>query len=162
MKRRIALVLGIAGLMLVLVAGVALAASINCGTTSGNQCPVGTNGIDTITGTSGTDIATGASGADNISLAGDRDFGYGDHGEDTVNGGSGNGDYVEGGKGPDTLNGGDGDDDVSNGVDATPSDVVAGGPGDDDVCYIDDAGVEGLDDATDSCEVVYFTSPTAN
>ena len=155
MKRRIALVLGIAGLMLVVVAGVALAASINCGSTSGDQCPVGTNGNDTITGTGGTDIATGASGADTISLAGGRDFGYGDHGEDTVNGGSGDGDYVEGGKGPDTLNGGDGDEDVSNGVDQTASDIVAGGTGEDDLCLIDLDNVEGADDATASCEDVY-------
>jgi Ca2+-binding RTX toxin-like protein len=156
MKRRIALVLGIAGLMLVVVAGVALAASISCGTSSGKQCPVGTNGSDTITGTSGIDIATGASGADTIALRAGNDFAYGDHGGDNMNGEEGS-DYLEAGKGADTANGGEGDFDVVNVVDATNRDLALGGPGDDDACYIDDAGVEGFDEATGSCEVVYFT-----
>jgi Ca2+-binding RTX toxin-like protein len=153
MKRRVALVLGIAGLMLVVVAGVALAASISCAG-NGKQCPVGTNGSDQISGTQDTDIATGASGGDTIGLSGGQDFAYGDHGADNVNGESGNGDYVEGGKGPDTLSGGDGDNDVVNAVDQTGSDLAIGGAGINDICLIDGDNVGG-DEATGSCEKVF-------
>jgi Ca2+-binding RTX toxin-like protein len=138
MKRRVALVLTTVLVMVVVAAGVALAATINCADqspgTQGGPC-VGTIEADVITGTAFSDDIAAASGADTVDALGSGDDVYGDSGGDTLNG-QGSGDYLEGGRGEDTLNGGAANDAI-NAVDGLGGDVANGGAGDDD-CYLDD------------------------
>jgi Ca2+-binding RTX toxin-like protein len=184
MKRSGVLLLASIMVMVVVGAGVALAANIDCGTFGppGGNC-LGTNQSDNITGTANADHITAASGNDNVNAAGGNDDVYGDRGEDTLNGSSGE-DEMYGDSGPDTLNGGDdadyleggtganvvngqgGNSDVVNVVDGDDNDFASGGAGINDQCIIDGGGFVGSaaifsgpdansDDFSASCEDVY-------
>jgi hypothetical protein len=153
MRRRGVLLLVSIAVMVAVVAGVALAANIDCGDFGqpGGNC-LGTNQADVITGTLERDIITAASGADTVNARGGPDDVYGDAGPDDLNG-QGGGDYLEGGRNPDELSGGAGDD-VLNAVDNGSGDVANGGDGD-DVCLIDDDNLDSGEDATISCEDIF-------
>jgi Ca2+-binding RTX toxin-like protein len=160
MKRRGVLLLTSIVVMVVVGAGVALAANIDCGDKPGAGC-LGTNQPDTITGTSGVDIITAAASADTVNAFGGADEVYGDSGGDTLNGGNGN-DYLEGGSGANQVFGQAGDFDVVNVVDGDGNDFASGGDGTDDACIIDDDSAEIFgpdvpDDFSNSCEFVYET-----
>jgi len=164
MKRRGVLLLTSIVVMVVVAAGVALAANITC---DGGGC-LGTNAADTITGSNSGDVITAASGADIVNARGGNDTVYGDNNGDTLNGGA-NSDYIEGGRGDNVARGNEGDGDVVNVVDGDGNDFASGGDGggapgtaDDDVCIIDNfpgsASVFGgttADDWSVSCETVY-------
>jgi Ca2+-binding RTX toxin-like protein len=149
--------------MVVVAAGVALAATINCADqssgTQGGPC-VGTIEADVITGTASSDDIAAASGADTVNARANGDEVYGDSGGDTLNGRRG-GDYLEGGRSEDTLNG-NRDNDAINAVDGLGGDVANGGIGDDD-CYLDD--IEGgpqetpenelANDVAENCENIF-------
>jgi Ca2+-binding RTX toxin-like protein len=163
MQRRGVLLLTSIVVMVVVGAGVALAANISC--EGGGKGCLGTNQADTITGTSSIDIITAAGSGDTVNAAGSADEVYGDSGGDTLNGGNGN-DYLEGGRGANTLRGEAGDFDVVNVVDGDGNDFASGGDGEDDVCIIDDEGPIGSaaifggedaprDDFSNSCDFVY-------
>jgi Ca2+-binding RTX toxin-like protein len=179
MKRRGVLLLTSIVVMVVVGAGVALAANIDC---NGGNC-LGTNQSDNITGSNQVDFITAASGNDTVNarrgadeLNGDRDGdtlngggqgdqAYGGSGSDTVNGGGG-ADYLEGGRGSNVVNGGGGDSDVVNVVDGDDNDFASGGDGINDQCIIDGGGFVGSaaifsgpdansDDFSATCEDVY-------
>jgi Ca2+-binding RTX toxin-like protein len=155
MQRRGVLLLTSIVVMVVVGAGVALAANIDCGDFGkpGGNC-LGTNQPDVIDGTSERDFITAASGADTVNARNDRDEVYGDRHGDTLRGQAGD-DYVEGGRGLDELRGGN-QNDVLNAVDQQGGDTLNGGDGDDD-CLIDEdnlpAGSES--DVTTNCEEIW-------
>jgi Ca2+-binding RTX toxin-like protein len=157
MKRRGVLLLTSMVVMVVVAAGVALAALVDCGDFGrpGGNC-LGTNQSDQITGTSERDIITAASGGDNVEARGSNDDVYGDAGGDTLNG-QGGGDYLEGGRQEDVMRGGP-DNDAINAVDGLGGDVANGGDGDDD-CFLDDeASFDESDlenDVAVSCDNLY-------
>ena len=157
MKRRGVLLLTSIVVMVVVGAGVALAASITC---SGGNC-LGTNGSDVITGTGQTDYITAASGSDLVNAKGGADEVYGDRGNDTLNGQGGN-DYVEAGRGENVARGNGGNFDVVNVVDGDGNDFASGGDGTDDLCIVDSSSEtqfafdQGSDAFADSCEIVAF------
>lgn len=123
--RKILLLVGAMALAMVIVGGVAWAATIKCeprpadcrgtrgddvlrGTPKGDDI-AGLPGDDRIYGFAGSDSFDGDPGEDFVGGGFDRDFVDGNSGADTVRGGPGN-DDLRGGKGEDTLQGGDGDD----------------------------------------------------
>jgi Ca2+-binding RTX toxin-like protein len=85
MRRTIVLLASIS-LTLVLTAGVALAATVNC--TAGSVC-VGTPNPDTINGSTGTDDMYGRAGADIMKGNEDSDYLQGDRGADHLDGDEG-------------------------------------------------------------------------
>jgi Ca2+-binding RTX toxin-like protein len=161
MQRRGVLLLTSIVVMVVVGAGVALAANISCA--GGGKGCLGTNQADVITGSSDIDIITAAGSADTVNAAGSADEVYGDSGGDTLNGGNGN-DYLEGGRGDNVARGQAGDFDVVNVVDGDGNDFASGGDGENDVCIIDVAAEDngsavifggedaGADDVSDSCD----------
>jgi Ca2+-binding RTX toxin-like protein len=152
MKRRGVLLLASIVVMVVVGAGVALAANINCGDNPAVGC-LGTNQPDTITGTADRDVITAASSGDTVRARGDGDDVYGDAGGDNLNGNRG-GDYIEGGRGEDVMRGGP-DNDAINAVDGLGGDVANGGDGDDD-CYLDNR------EAVDPSDAGTFPSQLGN
>lgn len=117
------------GALVLLTAGAALAATVDC---DGGRC-VGTRNEDTLRGTGGVDKMFGFAGNDRISGSYSGDFVYGGSGIDTIRG-----DY-----GADTIYGQDGNDELSGGpvgdrIFAGPGyDVVDGGVGPDRVSAAD-------------------------
>ena len=163
MRTRGVLLLTSIVVMVVVGAGIALAANISC-PSGGGKC-LGTNKSDNITGSNNKDKITGAAGGDTINAKGGNDEAYGDAGDDTLNGGEGS-DYGEGGRGNNTVNGQGGDSDVSNVVDGDANDFASGGDGGNDQCIVDGGGFVGSgaifsgpdtngDDFSNTCEDVY-------
>jgi hypothetical protein len=162
MRRRGVLLLTSIVVMVVVGAGVALAANIDC---NGGGC-LGTNQADNIQGSGEPDKITAAGGPDTVNGAGRGDDIYGDGGGDTLNGGNGT-DYIEGGRGENVARGQAGDFDVVNVVDGDGNDFASGGDGTGDACIIDgaenddgSAEIFGGDDApaddfSNTCEDVY-------
>jgi hypothetical protein len=120
--------LAVMGTALMLAAGVALAATIDCPNRDGGRC-VGTPGKDTMLGRAQADDMSGRTGNDTMSGRGGNDVMVGDIGADDLNGGPGN-DRLEGGTGEDFLNGRKGDDRIFAARDRD-SDSVTCGPGQD-------------------------------
>jgi Ca2+-binding RTX toxin-like protein len=147
MKRRVALVLGIASLLVLAVAAVALAGTF-VGTNKANTINGGANN-DKIYGLNGNDILRGAAGNDYIESGTGADFSHGDAGNDQVYGGPGaddvfgddGQDHVDGGYGNDsTINGGAGRDLVVS-VDGIAGNDDLNGGADVDVCIFDAFGM---------------------
>ena len=166
--RRSVLALALMGVVLLLLAGTALARNISC---NSNPC-VGTNRSDTMRGTSDRDNMAGRGGNDEMFGGGNsdtmrggdgadimrgesgRDRMYGDSGNDTMNGGP-YGDRIFAGAGADSVVGENGADhiDIADGV----QDSVRCGNGNDTVVVDpDDLGTFPTDDfiALTSCETV--------
>lgn len=130
--RRAILLMTVVGIVLVVVSGVALAAS-----------QTGTEAADTLTGGASTDRLAGGGDHDTISGKAGNDELYGDQVSDTLDGGPGN-DLLDGGGhypggGGDRLIGGK-DSDFINAADDFGSDLVEAGEGgatDDDTCIVD-------------------------
>jgi Ca2+-binding RTX toxin-like protein len=148
MGRRAILLGGALLTMVVVAAGVALAANIT-----------GTNDPDRLNGTENADKIAGSAKADIINGLGGNDQLFGDAGNDTVNGGDGS-DNVQGGTGEDVAKGQSGDEDFVSVVDNDTNDFASGGEGDDDTCVVD--LVNGVnDDFSASCETVLQTTNIA-
>jgi Ca2+-binding RTX toxin-like protein len=124
-------------LALVLPAGVALAATINC---NGGGCS-GTNRADAMRGTGGFDRMAGRGGNDRMAGSGGGDIMLGEAGTDNINGGFGN-DRINGGELGDTLVGGAARDRI---VGASGVDTISAGSNDD---FVDISG----DNQTDSVD----------
>ncbi len=104
--RRSILLLAMMLFGLIIVGGVALAATITCGTSS---C-TGTNSSDTLNGNTNNNRMAGGGGNDTVKGVGGNDFLFGDQGDDTLQGGNGSdflnsADFVQGN---DTVDGGAG------------------------------------------------------
>lgn len=149
MKRRVVLVLGLAGLLVLAVAGVALAGTF-VGTNQADTCPkvCGGDNNDNIYGLNGGDTMRGAGGNDYMEGGLGNDFIHGDSANDQVWGGPGaddvfgddGQDHVDGGLGGDsTINGGAGKDVVIS-VDSRTTDQNVSGGSDEDWCIYDDFG----------------------
>ena len=121
MKRATLLTITV-GLLLVLTAGMALAANI-VGTNGGDRLK-GTPNADTISGRGGNDRVAAAGGADTVHGNDGVDFLYGEGGSDTMYGDPGD-DLMVGAAGNDTIFGGP-DDDRVRGVDGNDEILVAG------------------------------------
>ena len=93
--RRTAILAGAVAMLVVRLAGVALAKTISCPNRDNGLC-VGTNGDDALTGTNRADTIKARGGVDTVSARG---------GSDRVSGGEGV-DHLQGGAGKDTLDGG--------------------------------------------------------
>lgn len=119
MKNARKIVVGIAGLSLLVLTGAALAHDVSL--------IKGTMGDDVLTGTPGHDRIVARAGNDTVNAGDGNDRVFGNRGNDTLNGDGGN-DRMLGGVGVDTLNGGDGND-VLRGRQG--DDTVNGGAGDD-------------------------------
>ena len=146
MKKRIALLVGTVGLLVVLAAGVAFALTIT-----------GTNAPDNITGTSSADNIAASANDDVVSGLGGPDRIFGDGGDDTLNGDSG-ADHVESGDGDNVARGNEGAGDWVSVVDNDTNDFASGGDGIDDVCVVD--LINGVtDDYSGTCETVLQTTP---
>jgi len=167
--RRVTLAFTLMGVMLLLLAGAALARNISC---SDNPC-VGTNRSDTMRGTNGRDTMAGRGGndemfgggnSDTMRGGGGADIMRGESGRDRMNGDSGNdtinggpfGDRIVAGTGRDFVVGENGNDhiDIRDGV----QDSVRCGNGDNDTVVVDTADVIGITPedflALTSCENV--------
>jgi Ca2+-binding RTX toxin-like protein len=145
MKKRIALVVGSAGLLVLLVAGVAFAMAITG--TNGPDNIAATNRADNIAASANRDIVIGGGGPDRI---------FGDGGNDALDGGAGS-DHIEGGDGDNVARGNEGNGDWVSVVDNDTNDFVSGGDGTDDVCVVD--LIDGVrDEYSDTCEQVYETA----
>lgn len=144
MGRKAILLLTSLAVMVVVSAGLALAANIT-----------GTKQPDTLTGTPDADKIAGSAKVDTINGEAGNDQLYGDSGNDIVNGGPG-ADNVQSGTGIDTANGQDGDSDFVSVVDNDTKDTASGGAGNNDTCVVD--LIDGQrDEFTASCEKVYQT-----
>lgn len=154
MGRRLILLLSAMATMVVVAAGVALAAVLtgtgaaeNCTnfgggpTANADDITLG-DGNDTCNGGEGADVIHGDSGQDNLD-------GGGGTFDDRLYGGGGNGDILKGGSGDDFLNVVDGDDGGGN-----ADDTAQGGPGANDVCAVDDPN-----EATGCEKVLYARAP---
>ncbi len=143
MGRRLTLLLCAMATMVVVSAGVALAANI-IGTNAGENCatltPPPTNAADNITLAGGDDECDGKGGPDEI---------YGDSGEDVIMGGAGKDSLYGGGGGVNDVDGGGGAGDFVNVVDGDADDTAAGGPQGGDICAVDAAA-----EADATCEIV--------
>jgi Ca2+-binding RTX toxin-like protein len=145
MGRKAILLLTSLAVMVVVSAGLALAAAIS-----------GTNGSNILNGTQNADQIAGSASGDTINGRAGTDRLFGDSGNDTLNGGTGD-DNVQGGTGIDTANGQDGNNDFVSVVDNDTNDTAIGGAGNNDTCVVD--LVNGVrDDFTASCEKVYQTA----
>ena len=124
--RRVFLLLWAMGAILVVVGGIAWAASL-LGAQAGN----------TLTGTNESDTIVGAQGGDIIkNLRMHNDFGYGDSQSDLINGGAGNDRIWLDSGSADEGNGDNGDDYIVS-VDGSGGDTVTGGEGLKDFCVVD-------------------------
>jgi serralysin len=123
--RRVFLLLWAMGAILVVVGGIAWAASL-LGTQAGN----------TLNGTDESDTIVGAQGEDIINLRKHNDFGYGDSQSDLINGGAGNDRIWLDSGSADEGNGDNGDDYIVS-VDGSGGDTVTGGEGTADFCVVD-------------------------
>jgi Ca2+-binding RTX toxin-like protein len=145
MKKRIALVVATAGLLVFSAAGVALAMVIT-----------GTNNPDNISGTNQADSIAASANGDVVNGRGGPDLIFGDGGDDVLNGGPG-ADHVESGTGNNVARGNEGDDDWVSVVDDDTNDFAGGGDGTGDVCVVD--LIDGAtDDFSSTCEEVYRTA----
>src|SRR5215203_5603970 len=124
MRRRTLLIMASIMLGVLLLGGVALAATID-----------GTSGPDDLVGTDKDDVIHGSGGKDYISGLAAPDVLYGGAGNDTVVGRDGN-DHIYGNTGSDMLFGNHGNDTIDSAGDQT-MDVVKCGFGEDDTAYID-------------------------
>ena len=146
MGRKAILLLTSVAVMVVLSAGVALAAAI-----------VGTNGPDNLQGTANGDKIAGAGANDTIRGQAGNDQLSGDTGADDVFGDADR-DIVQASTagGADTGNGGEGDFDWVSVADRDANDLAVGGPGAHDTCIIDEIKLENNsfveDDDAASCE----------
>ena len=146
MGRKAILLLTSLAVMVVVSAGVALAAAI-----------VGTNGPDTLVGTANGDKIAGAGANDTIRGQAGNDQLSGDTGADDVFGDADR-DIVQASTagGADTGNGGEGDFDWVSVADRDANDLAVGGPGAHDTCVFDVIRLENnsivQDDVTGSCE----------
>jgi Ca2+-binding RTX toxin-like protein len=133
--------------VMLLVAGTALAQTVNC---SGGECR-GTDTADRIFGSISRDIVYAKGGNDRVFGRGGDDVLKGDQGNDEVRGQSGP-DRVKGGLGSDSVFGGRGDDVVRGGThheaDDGARDVLDCGEGEDTVYY-----TPGVDELRD-CEIL--------
>lgn len=130
--KRVVVLFGAMALALVVAAGVALAASIDCPNRQDGTC-VGTKKADTITGTPQPDQIRARGGDDRVSArSGDGDFSIGGSGKDRVRGNAGSDDAIGGSISGDFETGdlkfADNSDDVVKGGDGNDT-TVAGGFG---------------------------------
>ncbi len=146
MRRLTSLVLA-GAIALVLAAGAAWAATIQCPPSAGGEPCLGTTGADTVIGTPDADDIRALAGPDTVRSKAEGDVSQGGKGEDLVRGAGGDDALVFGGEaGPDPLSGepgpftdaspdeargGRGDDDVYGGYAQGGQDRVFGGEGDD-------------------------------
>jgi hypothetical protein len=148
MGQRLILLLCAMATMVVVSAGVALAAVV-IGTNAGENCatltPAPTGGPDNITLAGGDDTCNGLGGADEI---------YGDSGSDEISGGFGADDLYGGGGESNDVNGAGSAGDWVSVVDGDTDDLAAGGPGGGDICAVDDPT-----EADPSCETVRALNP---
>jgi Ca2+-binding RTX toxin-like protein len=146
MGRRLTLLLAAVATMVVVSAGVALAANI-IGTNNGENCatlaPPPTQQADNITLAGGDDECNARGGADQV---------YGDSGDDIIMGGNQT-DSLYGDSGTNDVDGGAGNNDwvsvVDNDGGAGGDDSAAGGTGTGDTCAVDDPS-----EADNTCENV--------
>jgi hypothetical protein len=147
MGRRLTLLLAAVATMVVVSAGVALAANI-IGTNAGENCatltPPPTNAADNITLAGGDDECNAKGGADQV---------YGDAGADQIQGGNQTDSLYGGGGTGNDVDGGPGNNDFVSVVDgdgaAGGDDTAAGGTGTNDTCAVDDQT-----EADNTCENV--------
>ena len=95
---------------------------------------VGTSGSDTVSGGNESDWLSGGGGADNLLGNGGSDYLFGGAGDDSLSGGDGN----------DTLYGGEG------------TDSLSGGAGDDVYMFYEGIGLDTIDDASGSSDMIRF------
>ena len=173
--RRAVLLFTVIGAMLLLVSGIALAATFAC--TAGAQYCDGTNEADMITGTEGRDYIRAGSGNDQVYAQGDNDYLRGSFGSDVLIGDAGNelggpnprdgDDRIFGSSGrdhligfgrSDYLSGGSGDDTINAEENNPPkgTDTVFGGR-DDDVIFAVDGVIDRINCGDDFDEVEYDT-----
>jgi Ca2+-binding RTX toxin-like protein len=126
--KRLMVLLGVMGTALMLAAGVALAANIDCPNRSDGRC-VGTLNDDTMVGSGKADKMRGRPGNDTMTGLAGPDVIVGDAGADNQSGGDGK-DVLKGGEGADILDGRDGDDRILAAKDRD-SDSLTCGPGQD-------------------------------
>jgi Ca2+-binding RTX toxin-like protein len=146
MGRRLTLLLAAVATMVVVSAGVALAANI-IGTNGNDNCgaltPPPSNNADNITLAGGDDQCNARGGADQV---------YGDSGDDQIQGGGAT-DDLYGGGGQNDVDGQGGNNDfvsvVDNDSNAGFDDTAAGGSGTGDTCAVDDSS-----EADNTCENV--------
>ena len=121
-RRAITILLVTGALLLMTVAGVALARTFTCqpGSTKQNPCK-GTKKTDLISGTDGKDYILAGRGNDQVNAEG---------GDDEVHSGRGSDEDIDGGDGDDHLYGERGNDDLDG---QQGDDVLYGGIGDDDI-----------------------------
>ena len=133
--RRVGFILAIAGLLVVVFAGIAFAVTRTC---DGGTCK-GTDRADKLFGSTGFDKILGEQGADTIRANDGDDMVKGGAGADEIYGEAGN-DRVKGSQDRDYVSGGDGDDIVRGGLHSRPNDgvkdVLDCGPGTDTVYYV--------------------------
>lgn len=129
------LILASVMLTLLLVAGVAFAATRHC---NGGTC-TGTDRADKLFGSTGFDKILGQQGADKIRANDGDDMAKGGAGADEIYGEAGH-DRVKGSQDRDYVSGGDGDDLVRGGLHSRTNDgvrdVLDCGPGNDTVYYV--------------------------
>lgn len=106
--RKTTVMLATMGALLVLSAGVALAATVTC---DGGGCG-GTGEADRISGTANRDTINARGGGDTVVARASGDMVRGGYGADDIGGGGGN-DTVQGGPGPDEISGGPGRDSIN-------------------------------------------------
>jgi Ca2+-binding RTX toxin-like protein len=163
-------------LAVLLVCGVAWAATIQCPNREGTLC-VGTTGDDTLLGTENSDTIRGKAGEDRIKGLGAKDQLAGGRGNDKIRdgggaddvfGGRGNEKTIEGGSdapgiiggpGPDDLNGGAGDDFILAANDGSSDNISCGASSGQDGDIVafdkDNAGItDVLDDTCDDAQQV--------
>ena len=133
--RRFALMTTLLVSAVLLVAGVAYAATIDC---NGGDC-VGTNSADTMNGSPIDDKMLAMDGGDTLNGEGGMDALKGQGGGDEIFGGEGN-DKVKGGFGMDRVEGGEGNDLVRGGTHGNANDhardLLLCGPGQDKVIFV--------------------------
>jgi Ca2+-binding RTX toxin-like protein len=156
--KRLFTVLGVMSAVVLVVAGVALAANVT-GTT-GPDCPLtGTNSADNMAGLSGADCVNALAGDDNIEAGAGNDASQGGNGDDQQFGSNGNDrlfgqnddDLIYGGRNSDLHAGGSGDDLLVSVDGVAGNDTLNGGDGF-DVCAVDRDGA--VVDETNDCEDV--------
>lgn len=141
MRRTLWVAIAGAATVLLVFAGVALGAFVNCSLggpggncagTSGDDQILGSGLADRINAKDGSDVVDARNGADTLLGAGDVDFLHGENGKDVYFGGAGGDDISESGThtGADRMNGGpDGDNFEGGGS----GDVIKGGRGPDNM-----------------------------
>ena len=140
MLRPTGLILAMMSLVVMLLSGVALAATITCTT---NPCE-GTSGPDTLVGNASKNLIEGNPGADYIAGKGAADTLYGNRDNDEVHGGGG----------PDEISGGKHSD----------SDTLYGENGNDTIIAVDDfsPGWQDYIDCGDGTDTAYVDGYTQN